>query len=255
MGCRYDNSTGIFHNYRVPERGRKKIMNELRHAQRDDSLPVSTLLFPVFTVPCIYIHIQRLHLLHARCSQAKHVRDSEELIHHLLGPPNLAAAVKSAGRQLPRAFVKVRAWQEGRMTARIVPDSMWFRNVAQRASWRWWSEEERGWRRKGRGERTVPFIVLSFLLVTHVRQSFLDRTIVLTAAIYHRASCIEKCCLTSRRAFPIHLIDHESSYRERMFRSIVRLVLKIVRQLLKLIGTKHLKQRLTCRKFSNFLML
>jgi len=43
MGCRYDNSTGIFHNYRVPERGRKKIMNEHRHAQRDDSLPLSTL--------------------------------------------------------------------------------------------------------------------------------------------------------------------------------------------------------------------
>lgn len=98
-------------------------MNEDGCAQRDDSLPLNLppLLSSVFTASRVFIYIQRLHLLHARCSQAKHVRDSEELIHQLLGSPNLAAAVKSAGRQLPKALVKVRAWQEGRMTARIVP--------------------------------------------------------------------------------------------------------------------------------------
>lgn len=96
-------------------------MNEHQRAQRDDSLPLNPLLSSVFTALAVFIYIQRLHLLHARCSQAKHVRDSEELIHHLLGSPNLAAA--RLGRQLPKALVKARAWQEGKMTARIVPDS------------------------------------------------------------------------------------------------------------------------------------
>jgi len=86
-------------------------MNEHRHAQKDDSLPLNPALLRFYHGVFIYIYIQRLRLLHARCSQAKHVRDSEELIHHLFGPPNLAVAVKSAGRQLPKALVKVHVWQ------------------------------------------------------------------------------------------------------------------------------------------------
>lgn len=104
---------------------------------------------------------------------AKHV--CEELIHHeiSLGFLNLAAAVKSAHRQLPKALWKrsARARQEG-MTARIVPDPTWFRNATHKGRkrrTRWESTEggvkkkmTRGRKgRKNRGQWTVPFVIFS----------------------------------------------------------------------------------------------
>lgn len=80
----------------------------------------------------IYIYIQRLHLSYTR-AWTKHVRDTQRrgyTSHHLSDSLILAPRSSSlADRQLPKAFVKVHAWQEERVTARVVPDPVWFRNV------------------------------------------------------------------------------------------------------------------------------
>lgn len=108
---------------------------------------------------------------------AKHV--CEELIHHevSLSFLNLAAAVKSAHRQLPKALWKrsARAWQEG-MTARIVPDPTWFRNATHKGRKRKtrWESTEGGMKKKmggggggeggGRIGANEPFLSLYSLL-------------------------------------------------------------------------------------------
>lgn len=144
-------------------------------------LPLPT-LFSVFTEPRIYIYIQRLHLLHARCSQAKHVRDSEELIHHILGSPNLAAAVKPRGpssaakssRESAARGKKV-GWQRASFQIQRDFVTPWRRRAAGRGRW---NEEEKGSGRKGRAnEPSFPFVAtFSLSLARHARAPIVPRS-------------------------------------------------------------------------------
>lgn len=180
LGCRYDNSMGIFHGLSVPERGRKKQNHEWASAcakGMTHSLSILTALLRFYRAACVFIYIQRLHLLHARCSQAKHVRDSEELIHHILGSPNLAERPSSPWTELSCqklswkcARGKKVGWQ--RASFQIQRDFVTWCGEGR------WNEEEREVEKKGPGERTfVPFVALSFSLfpARHARAPIVPR--------------------------------------------------------------------------------
>lgn len=92
---------GYYFHYAVigSEGGGKKIMNEhLGGRESDDSF--STPFPSVFTG--VFIYTQRLRLLHARCSRGK-TRARQRRAYTSPRSLNLAAAVKSADRQLPKA--------------------------------------------------------------------------------------------------------------------------------------------------------
>lgn len=141
------------------------------------SQPAVLLCF--YQTACIYIYIQRLHLLHARCSQAKHMRDSGELIHHILGSPNLAAAVKSvepsSAAKSPResaARGKKVGWQ--RASFQIQRDFV--TAAAKGGGTRVVERGRKGVEKKGPGERTfVPLVVLSSF-TRHARAPIVPRS-------------------------------------------------------------------------------